>query len=172
LVDEVVVEFGATVDRYGGFFRTHGRDNAAVARRYPHGLALAEDRAFKSMAAVVEHGRAQQFQHCISDSPWDHEPVVAQISADADRSLGGQPGSCLIIDESSFPKQGGLFDWRGPAMDRPTGQSGQLSGRGVRRADRRPTSHADRYAALSAEKPGSTIRPDATSRAFRRPRVN
>jgi SRSO17 transposase len=105
-VDEVGVAFGTAIDRYGRFFRTRGRDNGAVARRYLHGLALAVDRTFESMAAVVEQGCAQQFQHFISNSPWDHEPVVAQISADADRLLGGKPGSCLIIDESSFPKQG------------------------------------------------------------------
>jgi SRSO17 transposase len=32
--------------------------------------------------------------------------VLAQISQDADRLLGGKPSSCLIIDESSFAKQG------------------------------------------------------------------
>ena len=58
------------------------------------------------MAAVVEDGCPQQFQHFISNSLWDHEPVVAQIGADADRLLGGKPTSALIIDESSFPKQG------------------------------------------------------------------
>jgi SRSO17 transposase len=69
-------------------------------------LAQAEDCTFESMAAVVEGGCAQQFQHFISNSPWDHAPVVAQISRDADRLLGGKPDSCLIVDESSFPKQG------------------------------------------------------------------
>jgi SRSO17 transposase len=58
------------------------------------------------MAAVVENGCAQRFQHFISQSPWDHEPVVAQIARDADALLGGKPDSALIIDESSFPKQG------------------------------------------------------------------
>jgi len=55
---------------------------------------------------VVENGCAQRFQHFISNSPWDHEPVVAQIARDADALLGGKPDSALIIDESSFPKQG------------------------------------------------------------------
>lgn len=58
------------------------------------------------MATVVDAGCAQQFQHFISNSPWDHEPVVAQIGVDADRLLGGKPSSSLLIDESSFPKQG------------------------------------------------------------------
>jgi SRSO17 transposase len=71
------------------------------------------------MAAVVEGGCAQQFQHFISNSPWDHEPVVMQIAHDADQLLGGQPMSCLIIDESSFPKQG----------DRSVGVARQWSGR-------------------------------------------
>jgi SRSO17 transposase len=106
LVDEIAGEFGTMLDRYDQLFRTRTRDNAAVARRYLHGLAQAEDCTFESMAAVVDAGCAQQFQHFISNSPWDHEPVVAQISADADRLLGGKLTSCLIIDESSFPKQG------------------------------------------------------------------
>jgi hypothetical protein len=71
------------------------------------------------MADVVEGGCAQQFQHFISNSPWRHEPVVAQIAADADALLGGQDDSCLIIDESSFPKQG----------ERSVGVARQWSGR-------------------------------------------
>jgi SRSO17 transposase len=70
------------------------------------------------MAAVVEGGCAQQFQHFISNSPWNHEPVVAQIGRDAGH-LGGKSTSSLIIDESSFPKQG----------DRSVGVGRQWSGR-------------------------------------------
>src|ERR1700681_2741351 len=91
---------------HGPFFLTRPRHKVAVARRYPRALAQAEDCTFESMAAVVEGGCPQQFQHFISYSPWDHEPVVAQIGQDADRLLGGKPTSALIIDESSFPKQG------------------------------------------------------------------
>ena len=74
---------------------------------YLSGLAQAEDCTFASMAAVVDGGCAQQFQHFISNSPWDHAPVLAQIGRDADRLLGGKPANCLVIDESSFAKQGG-----------------------------------------------------------------
>src|SRR5271169_3076486 len=107
------------LDRHGHFFRTRTRHNVAVARRYLRGLAQAEDCTFESMAAVVEGGCPQQFQHFISCSPWDHEPVVAQIGQDADRLLGGKPTSALIIDESSFPKQG----------DRSVGVARQWTGR-------------------------------------------
>jgi SRSO17 transposase len=100
------VAFGSFIGRYGGFFRTRTRDNAAVAERYLQGLAQAEEATFAAMATVVEQGCEQQFQHFISNSPWRHEPVVEQIGRDADRLLGGKPTSALIIDESSFAKQG------------------------------------------------------------------
>src|SRR5690349_18360724 len=58
------------------------------------------------MAAVVEDGCEQQFQHFISNAPWRHEPVIARIGRDADCLLGGKPDSALILDESSFVKQG------------------------------------------------------------------
>jgi SRSO17 transposase len=87
--------------------------------RYLSGLAQATVCQFASMAAVVEAGCAQQFQHFISNSPWDHAPVVAQIGRDAEQLLGGKPDSCLIIDECSFPKQG----------DRSVGVARQWSGR-------------------------------------------
>ena len=77
-----------------------------MAQRYLHGLAQADEATFAAMAAVVEDGCEQQFQHFISNSPWQHEPVVEQLARDADRLLGGKPDSALILDESSFVKQG------------------------------------------------------------------
>src|ERR1700747_2350439 len=111
--------FASFLDRHRRFFSPRGRDNAAVAHRYLRGLAQAGDCTSESMAAVVEGGCPQQFQHFISCSPWDHEPVGAQIGQDADRLLGGKPTSALIIDESSFPKQG----------DRSVGVARQWTGR-------------------------------------------
>ena len=48
--------FGSFIGRYGGFFRTRTRDNAAVAERYLQGLAQAEEATFAAMATVVEQG--------------------------------------------------------------------------------------------------------------------
>jgi SRSO17 transposase len=90
-----------------------------VAQRYLHGLTQAEVATFAAMAAVVEDGCEQQFQHFVSNAPWRHEPVIAQIGRDADRLLGGKPDSALIIDESSFVKHG----------DRSVGVARQWCGR-------------------------------------------
>src|SRR5690242_617078 len=119
LVDRIADAFAGFIDRYGRFFRSRGHDNAAVAQRYLHGLAQAEAATFAAMAAVVEDGCAQQFQHFISNAPWRHEPVIEQIGRDADRLLGGKPDSALILDDSSFVKQG----------DRSVGVARQWCGR-------------------------------------------
>jgi SRSO17 transposase len=119
LVEGIVAAFEAFPDHHGHFFRTRTHDSAAVARRYLRGLAQAENCTFESMAAVVEDGCPQQFQHFTSNSPWHHEPVIAQIGAGANRLLGGKPTRTLIIDESSFPKQG----------DRSVGVTRQWMGR-------------------------------------------
>src|SRR5689334_17927027 len=96
--------FAGFIDRYGRFFRSRRHDNAPVAKRYLHGLAQAAAATFAAMAAVVEDGCEQQFQHFISNAPWRHEPVIEQIGRDADRLLGGQSDSALLIDESSVVK--------------------------------------------------------------------
>jgi len=119
LVEAIADAFVTFISRYGEFFRTRTRASAAVAARYLRGLAQAENCTFAAMATVVDDSCAQQFQHFISNSPWDHKPVLAQIGQDADRLLGGKPSSCLIIDESSFAKQG----------DRSVGVARQWSGR-------------------------------------------
>ena len=113
MVEDIAGAFGGFLGRHGDLIRTPTRDNAAVERRYLRGLVQADDCTFESMSAVVEDGRAQQFQHFVSNSPWHHEPVVARISIEADRFLGGKPDSCLIIDESGFPKQGDRSVGRG-----------------------------------------------------------
>jgi len=90
-----------------------------VAQRCLHGLAQAEAATFAAMAAVVEDGCEQPFQHFISHAPWRHEPLNAQIGRDADRLLGGKPDSALLLDESRLVKQG----------DRSVGVARQWCGR-------------------------------------------
>ena len=110
---------GIAIGWYRRFFATRARDNSAVAERYLQGLTQARECTFEGMAAVVEAACPQRFQHFISNSPWDHEAVLAQLGCDADMLVGGKPESCLIIDETSFIKQG----------ERSVGVARQWSGR-------------------------------------------
>src|SRR5438128_2697891 len=119
LVERIAGAFGAFAERYRRFFATRARDNSAVAERYLQGLTQARECTFEGMAAVVAAACPQRFQHFISNSPWDHEPVLARLSCDADMLVGGKPERCLIIDETSFIKQG----------ERSVGVARQWSGR-------------------------------------------
>lgn len=58
------------------------------------------------MEEVVPGARSSSLQHLITDGVWDHRAVLSQVRSDADRLLGGQADSCLIIDESAMAKKG------------------------------------------------------------------
>lgn len=48
----------------------------------------------------------ESMQHFISASPWRHQPVLDQISKDANSTFGNHPDTCLLVDESAFSKKG------------------------------------------------------------------
>jgi len=58
------------------------------------------------MVEVVDDSNWQSMQHFISHSPWEYQPIQAQVAKDSDRLLGGSPDTCLIFDETSNPKKG------------------------------------------------------------------
>ena len=73
MVEGIADAFARFINRYCRFFRSKTRDSAAVTGRYLRGLAQADDCTFAAMATVVDAGCAQQFQHFISNAPWDHK---------------------------------------------------------------------------------------------------
>ena len=72
-------------------------------RRYL--LGLLSDSRRKSMSAMLERvhdpGTYQAFQHFISHAPWDHARIWRQL-----RTVIPDRGGVLILDATSFPKQG------------------------------------------------------------------
>jgi SRSO17 transposase len=58
------------------------------------------------MADVVPESDSQALHHFLSVSSWDSQAVMDQVAAGADALLGGTLDSCLVIDETSFPKKG------------------------------------------------------------------
>ena len=75
-------------------------------QHYVQGLIQAVDSTMSGISQVVENADEQRIQHFISNSPWDHEPLVEHIAQEVNALLGGKPGSALVIDESSFEKKG------------------------------------------------------------------
>jgi SRSO17 transposase len=58
------------------------------------------------MAEVVPDSDDQSLQHFLTNSTWDESAVIDHVAHDADRIIGGQSNSCLLIDETTFPKKG------------------------------------------------------------------
>jgi len=76
------------------------------AEAYLRGLAQAGRKNMERMVEVVPDTDYQKLQHFLTHSPWDHRAVMRQVAEEADRLLGGQDDSCLVIDESGFAKKG------------------------------------------------------------------
>lgn len=70
------------------------------------GLLVADKGNMLRMEEAVSGADEQALQHFLSNTTWDEEAVMAQVARDVDGYLGGQADSCLILDESGFPKKG------------------------------------------------------------------
>ena len=94
-------------DDYGHHFIVYRKDGREHARRYLTGLMGTQRR--KNMGRIEEdvpETNYQGIQHFMSDSAWEHEPLMAQLAGEAAGLLGGKRNSALYIDETSFVKKG------------------------------------------------------------------
>jgi SRSO17 transposase len=58
------------------------------------------------VAEVVPETDNQVLQNFLTHSSWDHQDVMARVTKDADTWLGGEIGTGLYIDETTFTKKG------------------------------------------------------------------
>lgn len=58
------------------------------------------------MAEIVPDAVSRNLQQFLTHSKWDYRGVIDHVARDADRLLGDNTDACLLIDESSFAKQG------------------------------------------------------------------
>lgn len=87
-------------------FRLKTRSLIRQAQQYLCGLVQAGRKNIERMVEVVPDSDYQALHHFISNSRWDAQAVMDQVASQADAALGGFEDSCLLIDETSFPKQG------------------------------------------------------------------
>ena len=79
----------------------------------------AQRKNMERMVEVVEGSEYQSLHHFLSASSWDAAAVMDQVAMQANDALGGCVDSCLLLDETSFPKKG----------DKSVGVARQWSGR-------------------------------------------
>lgn len=99
------MSFCAMFERH---FQIYRKDMGGHARHYLGGLlGRAGRKTLQGIDENVAESDYQGMQHFLSDSPWDHAGLMAQIAAEADRELGGHEDGALYVDETSFVKKGG-----------------------------------------------------------------
>jgi len=95
--------------RYANHFTTsRGRSHFERAAEYVSGLLVTERGNMQRMEDAIADADEQALQHFLANSAWDEREVVKHVARDVDAVLGGQTDSCLILDESGFPKKGDL----------------------------------------------------------------
>ena len=88
-------------------FIVRGKDVVRHAQHYLSGLLGVQRRKnIERIEADVADSDYENLQQFISDSPWDHEAVMAQVATEAEATLGRQPDTALYVDESSYAKKG------------------------------------------------------------------
>ena len=95
---------------HGGYlshFVNKTRNVVKQSFQYLQGKLLEQgDGTLCSYAKNVPGCNNQSLTHFVSDSPWEHEPVLNHIQRDVTQYIGDRKNGALHVDESCFPKQG------------------------------------------------------------------
>lgn len=91
---------------YAPFFQLRTRSVLKQAQQYLCGLVQSARRNVERMAEVVPGTDAQALHHFLTHSPWESRPVMDQVARDLDALVGGDPDTCLVLDESCIAKKG------------------------------------------------------------------
>ncbi len=95
---------------HGGYtthFTSATRNVVKQSFQYIQGKLLEKGKGnMCSYAKNVPDCNNQSLTHFVSDSPWDHEPVLDHIQRDVSQLIGDRKYGALHVDECCFPKQG------------------------------------------------------------------
>lgn len=92
---------------YALYFLTKTRNMVKQSFQYIQGKLLGNGRGNMCLYAKdVPDCNNQSLQHFVSNSPWNHRPVLDHIQRDVTDAVGDKNNGSLHVDECSFPKQG------------------------------------------------------------------
>lgn len=95
------------VESYCDLLRSKTRFYTEQSYQYICGLFQSEKRNIEKMSEQVPDTNLQQLHHFISESPWDWQPLLGQLSRDVYAEfLTRKAPIGLLIDESGWKKQG------------------------------------------------------------------
>ncbi len=95
------------VKSFSHHFRSYRHDVSDKARQYASGLMQAGTRKnMDRMAEIVPESSSRNLQQFLTHSAWDARSVIDHVAQEANGLLGDPHSTGLLIDESSFAKQG------------------------------------------------------------------
>ena len=97
------------VKSFSHHFQSYRHDVTEKARQYACGLMQAGTRKnMDRMEEVVPDAKSRNLQQFLTHSKWNARDVIDHVAAEADELIGDPEHSGLLIDESSFAKQGSM----------------------------------------------------------------
>jgi SRSO17 transposase len=106
-IEQAIKRFELFHQRFTHYFATRTRNMADTARQYMQGqLQYLRWGNMVQYEKVVPDSNNQSLQHFASNSPWDDEPILDDVSQTVSGHMGDKQHGCIHIDESGFPKQG------------------------------------------------------------------
>ncbi len=90
---------------FSSFFRVGTRSVASAAETYLLGLFASPKSNMLSMSERMLEADHQVLHHMLSESEWDFDGLVSEMSRQVNTLIGGRKAA-LLIDESAFAKKG------------------------------------------------------------------
>ena len=109
-VKDIQRSYGTINDLHEGYtfhFLTKTRNMVKQSYQYIQGKFLAKGKGnMCTYPKDVPDCDNQSLQHFVSNSPWDHRPVLKHIQRDVTEAIGDENNGSIHVDECCFPKQG------------------------------------------------------------------
>jgi SRSO17 transposase len=106
-IQQAIKHFELFHQRFAHCFASKTRNMADTAMQYLQGqLQYQRWGNMVQFEKVVPESDHQSLQHFASNSPWDDEPILDDVSQTISQRIGDAQHGCFHIDESGFPKQG------------------------------------------------------------------
>ena len=108
-IEQAVEYFERFHQRFAHHFATTTRTMSQEAKHYSHGQLTCEKKGnLWEFEKTVPESESQSMQHFISNSPWEDDPLLDDVSQVVMNRIGDEIHGAIHIDESGFEKSGNM----------------------------------------------------------------
>ena len=108
-IEQAVEYFQRFHQRFAHHFATTTRTMSREAKHYSHGQLTCEKKGnLWEFEKTVPESESQSMQHFISNSPWEDDPLLDDVSQAVMNRIGDETHGAIHIDESGFEKCGNM----------------------------------------------------------------